>query len=174
MQRLNGEKYHQYTGVQLIERVATSTETSRSNVGYYGVHLAERHDDAVAAPASGSGTIQRRTSINDFGVVAGQTYILPGGQRIATLWFGRQVVDLHQLIRADDPLQPYVHLESVEEINNRGDLVATGFDSRQPTVSVTFFLTLFDLAPPGGCSTAEPEIEYLRRTRSTVRYVIQE
>jgi hypothetical protein len=53
-------------------------------------------------------------------------------------------VDLHTLIRADDPLQPYVHLESVEEINNRGDLVATGFDSRQPTVLVTFFLTLFD------------------------------
>jgi hypothetical protein len=32
LQRLNGEKHHhQYAGLQLIERVASSTETSRSN-----------------------------------------------------------------------------------------------------------------------------------------------
>jgi len=86
------------------------------------------------------------TSINDFGVVGGQTAAqLPTGlDRTATLWFGGQVIDLHTLIRVDDPLRPYIHLESIEEINNRGDLIATGFDSRQPTVMLTFFLTLFD------------------------------
>ena len=86
------------------------------------------------------------TSINDFGVVAGQTaaQVPTGLDRTATLWFGGQVVDLHTLVRADDPLRPYVHLESVEEINNRGDIIATGFDSRQPTVMITYFLTLLD------------------------------
>ena len=86
------------------------------------------------------------TSINDFGVVAGQTaaQVPTGLDRTATLWFGGQVIDLHTLIRVDDPLRPYAHLESVEEINNRGDIIATGFDSRRPTVMITYFLTLLD------------------------------
>ncbi len=85
------------------------------------------------------------TCINDFGVVAGQTarQVPTGLERTATLWFGGQVVDLNTLIRNDDPLRPFVHLESVEEINNRGDIIATGTDSRQPTVILTYFLTLY-------------------------------
>jgi hypothetical protein len=78
--------------------------------------------------------------------VAGQTaeQVPAGLERTATLWFGGQVIDLNTLIRVDDPLRPYVHLESIAEINNRGDMIATGFDSRQPTVMLTYFLTLLD------------------------------
>jgi probable HAF family extracellular repeat protein len=86
------------------------------------------------------------TSINDFGIVAGQTaaQVPTGLERTATLWFGGQALDLNTLIRADDPLKPYVHLESIEEINNRGDILAVGIDSRQPTMLLTYFLTLLD------------------------------
>jgi probable HAF family extracellular repeat protein len=86
------------------------------------------------------------SSINDIGVVAGQTaqQVPTGLERTATLWFGGQVIDLNTLIHVDDPLRPFVHLEYIEEINNRGDILATGIDSRQPTVMFTYFLTLFD------------------------------
>ena len=86
------------------------------------------------------------TSINDFGVVAGQTAApVPAGfERTATLWFGGQVFDLNTLVRDDDRSRPYVHLEYIEEINNRGDMIATGTDTRQPMVMFTYFLTLLD------------------------------
>jgi hypothetical protein len=35
-------------------------------------------------------------------------------------------------------------LAPTEEINNRGDIIATAIDSRQPTVLFTYFLALFD------------------------------
>jgi uncharacterized membrane protein len=88
----------------------------------------------------------RANSINDFGVVAGHTLLsLPTGtELIATLWLRERPVDLNTLVRTDDPLRPYVHLEEVLEINNRGDIVATGEDSRDPMVRLTYFLTLSD------------------------------
>lgn len=86
----------------------------------------------------------RAISINDFGVVAGHTLVsLPtGNELIATLWLREQPIDLNTLVRADDPLRPYVHLEEAIEINNRGDIVATGEDARDPMVRLTYFLTL--------------------------------
>jgi len=83
-------------------------------------------------------------SINDFGVVVGHTLWTrsSGNEQIATLWLYRQPIDLNTLIRADDPLRPYVHLQNAVEINNRGDIVATGIDARDPTVRLTYFLSL--------------------------------
>jgi len=37
-----------------------------------------------------------------------------------------------------------VHLESAEQINDRGDIVASRIDSRAPQNRVVYFLTLFD------------------------------
>jgi uncharacterized membrane protein len=92
----------------------------------------------------------RADSINDFGAVAGQTLVTPstGARLIATLWIRDQPVDLNTLIRADDPRRSYVHLENAKEINNRGDIVATGIDSRDPTVRLVYFLTLLDEQSP--------------------------
>ena len=38
--------------------------------------------------------------------------------------------DLHDLIRADDPLRPFVTLGPPIVINNRGQILVTGKDSR--------------------------------------------
>src|SRR5882672_29243 len=84
-------------------------------------------------------------SINDWGVIVGDTTILePQFRSTATLWLGKHVVELDNLIRADDPLKPFVHLDTANEINDRGDIVASGIDSRAPNEQTTYFLTLFD------------------------------
>ena len=54
------------------------------------------------------------------------------------------MVELDSLIRADDPLQPFVHLQFAGQINERGDIVASGVDSRTPEVTAIYFMTLFD------------------------------
>ncbi|MEO8020196.1 MAG: hypothetical protein ABI769_20495 [Pseudomonadota bacterium] len=84
-------------------------------------------------------------SINDWDViVGGTTFVQPEYRITATLWWGSHVVELDSLVRTDDPLQPFVHLASASHINDRGDIVATGFDSRAPGVRTTYFMTLFN------------------------------
>jgi hypothetical protein len=68
----------------------------------------------------------------------------PEFRQEATLWLGTHVVELDRLVRADDPLKPFVHLTSAESINDRGDIVASGVDSRAPEARTVYFLTLFD------------------------------
>jgi probable HAF family extracellular repeat protein len=86
-------------------------------------------------------------SINDWGVIVGITVFEDPETQVdwntATLWWNDQVVELDGLIRADDPLKPFVHLTDALEINNRGDIVAAGFDSRAPGQRTVYFLTLF-------------------------------
>jgi probable HAF family extracellular repeat protein len=84
-------------------------------------------------------------SINNWGVIVGTTIVLqPQYRGTATLWLGNHVVELDSLVRADDPLKPFVHLASTEEINDRGDIVVSGFDSRAPDTRTIYFMTLFD------------------------------
>jgi probable HAF family extracellular repeat protein len=84
-------------------------------------------------------------SINNWGVMVGSTVTLqPQYGSTATLWLGNHVVDLDSLVRADDPLKPFVHLADAGHINDRGDIVVSGFDSRTPDVRTTYFMTLFD------------------------------
>lgn len=84
-------------------------------------------------------------SINNWGVIVGSTTILqPQYRSTATLWLGRHVVELDTLVRADDPLKSFVHLDSANHINDRGDIVGSGFDSRAPDERTTYFMTLFN------------------------------
>jgi hypothetical protein len=73
-----------------------------------------------------------RFAINNRGV------IVPEFRSTATLWLGNQVIELDRLVRADDPLKSFVHLDSAEQINDRGDIVALGFDPRAPAVRTTY------------------------------------
>ena len=92
-------------------------------------------DEAASSPGG----------INNWGViVGGVTIVQPEFRTTATLWFGNHVVELDSLVRADDPLKPFVHLSSAGHINDRGDIVVSGFDSRTPDVQMTYFMTLFD------------------------------
>lgn len=86
--------------------------------------------------------------INDYGVVIGSTSTIRGEflEDIPTVWRNGQAADLNTLICSGDPLQPYVRLESTHFgagpvlINNRGEILVTGYDSRAPWGSY-FLLT---------------------------------
>lgn len=84
------------------------------------------------------------SGINNWGAIVGVTEMfLPEFHMTATLWFGNHVVELDSLVRKDDPLKPFVHLETADEINDRGDIVALGVDSRT-NAQIMYFMTLFD------------------------------
>ncbi len=70
-------------------------------------------------------------SINQRGDVAGSTSIdLPGGtQNIATVWEDGVAIDVNARIHPGDPLRDHVRFTSAR-INDRGDLLAHGEDSR--------------------------------------------
>jgi len=83
-------------------------------------------------------------AINNWGAIVGSaTTLTPVYRNTATLWLAGHVVELESLVRADDPLKPYVHLETASQINDRGDIVAMGVDSRRPNERIHYFLTLF-------------------------------
>jgi uncharacterized membrane protein len=81
--------------------------------------------------------------INNRGVIVGLS--LNFGQELsaATLWpRGGDAVDVNTLIAADDPLKPFVHLGSANLINDRGQIVAIGHDSRNhPLAASSYLLT---------------------------------
>ena len=82
--------------------------------------------------------------INDFGEIAGSQSSSPDGTSpgAALLWLQGVVYDLNTLIAPDDPLKPYVRLESGGIVNARGQLIAGGVDSRLPAgATVQFLLT---------------------------------
>jgi hypothetical protein len=89
-------------------------------------------------PAVGGSGVSSAASINDWDVVVGRT----GNQdSIATVWVKGKAVDLNRLVRSDDPLKPYVILSDAVLINNVGDIVARGRDSRNPNFLIPYFLT---------------------------------
>lgn len=71
-------------------------------------------------------------SINKVGRIVGQTGVLfPEGMlQIATVWDNGKVFDLNTLIHPNDPLRAFVTLTSTGRINDRGEILATGTDSR--------------------------------------------
>jgi len=60
----------------------------------------------------------------------------------AVRWQNGTVYRLTDAIRANDPLKPYVKLRAGTHINNRGQIIAIGVDSRDPLfVNTAFLLT---------------------------------
>jgi probable HAF family extracellular repeat protein len=82
-------------------------------------------------------------AINNWGaIVGGESMLEPVERNTATLWFESRVVELDSIVCPKDPLKPYVHLDTAYQINDRGDIVAVGVDSRQPDERTHYFLTL--------------------------------
>jgi probable HAF family extracellular repeat protein len=77
------------------------------------------------------GTRSVATDINASGQVTGWADIA-GGAGHAFLWRndGSNIQDLNKLIDPTDPLKPYVTLTSGDFVNDFGDIVASGTDSR--------------------------------------------
>jgi probable HAF family extracellular repeat protein len=68
---------------------------------------------------------------NASGQVTGDSFI--GGAEIfshAFLWDGTTMLDLNDLIDPSDPLQPFVTLTAGIDINDLGQILAEGCDSR--------------------------------------------
>jgi uncharacterized membrane protein len=78
--------------------------------------------------------------LSNGGLAVGRTPTEFSTGSIATLWSQGRVIDLNTRIASDDPLQPFVHLESAEMINDNGWIVARGVDSRDPQGRVLFYL----------------------------------
>jgi uncharacterized membrane protein len=76
--------------------------------------------------------------INDHGNVVGRS---GASQFTATVWFDGAAYDLNELIAADDPLKPYITLLEAREINNRGQIIAQGADSRRSGSYSGYLLT---------------------------------
>jgi uncharacterized membrane protein len=73
------------------------------------------------------------SAVNDHGIVAGRSFsdFIVQSDRVATLWRRASAIDLNTLIASGDPLQPFVELRAGLLINDRGQIVAEGRDSRQ-------------------------------------------
>jgi probable HAF family extracellular repeat protein len=69
-------------------------------------------------------------AINASGQVTGYGLTTGDTAQHAFLWDGTRMHDLNALIGTADPLQPYVTLIEGRDINDRGQIVANGFDSR--------------------------------------------
>ena len=82
------------------------------------------------------------SSINNASDIVGTTFNTNIGTSVATLWRrGTTAIDLNTLIRTDDPLQPFVTLVAALQINNTGEIVAQGIDSRSPGTIQPYLLT---------------------------------
>jgi uncharacterized membrane protein len=85
--------------------------------------------------------------INNAGRIVGETtrnYPGSSTQQFATVWDDATVADLNGLIHRDDPLRAFVSLTTATLINDRGEIVARGTDSR--TVGLNYYF----LAPVRG------------------------
>jgi len=88
----------------------------------------------LSAPTPAATTLNSSAlNINDWGAIVGEVQVSePDNRRYATLWINGRPLLLETLIRADDPLKPYVRLENASKINDRGEIVTFGVDSRAP------------------------------------------
>jgi uncharacterized membrane protein len=85
-----------------------------------------------------SHTSSEANGINDRGDVVGRS----GATSLnATVWLDGAAYDLNELIAADDPLKPYIKLAEALEINNRGQIIVQGTDSRRSGSYSGYLLT---------------------------------
>jgi uncharacterized membrane protein len=75
------------------------------------------------------------SGINDRGQIVGST------SNVAVLWQNGTAIDLNSQIATTDPMRPYVYLRAASQINNLGQIVATGTDSRNSNPELSYLLT---------------------------------
>jgi len=110
-------------------------------IGSPGYAYVWRNGSLEALPAVGTAAPVAATGINDWGQIVGTVQSAAGGPQTAALWDRSGGHDLNTLIAADDPLRPYITLTAGQFINNLGQIVATGTDSRSGTFSGKYLLT---------------------------------
>jgi uncharacterized membrane protein len=93
-------------------------------------------------PLIGKGAEGSAQAINDWGQIVGSETTAAGITE-AVIWqaSGASVTNLNTLVAKNDPLKPYVTLAGGSFINNLGQIVATGNDSRNPDFQQYYLLT---------------------------------
>jgi probable HAF family extracellular repeat protein len=76
------------------------------------------------------GTNSQGVALNSSGWVTGYSYTVGDATQHAFLWDGTATQDLNDLVDTADPLQPYVTLSEGRDINDLGEVLANGCDSR--------------------------------------------
>jgi hypothetical protein len=101
-----------------------------------------RRTQITRLPPLASRVSSDAVAINDHGIVVGSSFsdFIMRSDRIATIWRGATPVDLNTVIAADDPLRPFVELSSALSINDRGQILVEGRDSRSTPGDVSFYL----------------------------------
>ena len=89
----------------------------------------------ILPPIPGGSVEGTAVDINDFGQIVG------GVSNAPVLWQHGTATDLNGQIAPTDPLRPYVHLGFAHLINNLGEIVADGTDSRNTGFTQTYLLT---------------------------------
>jgi probable HAF family extracellular repeat protein len=65
---------------------------------------------------------------------------MPDGSSAATLWRHEVPINLNERIDSSDPLRPFIRLVAARQINDRGQIVAQGVDSRSPNDALYYLL----------------------------------
>jgi probable HAF family extracellular repeat protein len=92
--------------------------------------------------APGEPQSSEATDINESGTMTGSTTLTGGGNFVqrSTLWQNGRALVLDDLVVASDPLKPFVSLTFAQWINDRGDVITFGHDSRKPNAGDTLYL----------------------------------
>jgi hypothetical protein len=102
-------------------------DRSPARVATYVWHEGEA---TLLMPAEGTMDQSVPYDINNRGVVVGQSFS-NAADETATVWDGTRGQALETLIKLEDPLRPFVHLQLATFINGPGQIVAQGIDSRR-------------------------------------------
>jgi probable HAF family extracellular repeat protein len=91
--------------------------------------------------APGEPQFSEATDINETGTMIGSTTLTGGDTSVrhATLWQGSRALILDDLVVASDPLKPFVRLTFAQWLNDRGDIITFGTDSRKPNTGETIY-----------------------------------
>jgi len=95
---------------------------------------------ATLLPEFEPGRLTVARSINDSEVIAGFQEGEGTGSR-ALVWTNGNVYSLTDRIRERDPLKSFAILQFAWKVNNRGQILVSGFDTREPEVYAHFLLT---------------------------------
>ena len=88
-------------------------------------------------------------AINAAGQVTGYSYLAGDLVQHAFLWDGTTLQDLNALIALADPLQPFVTLRLGSDINDLGQVLANGHDSRTGEQHAYLVSPLISVPEPG-------------------------
>jgi probable HAF family extracellular repeat protein len=106
------------------------------------------------------GTSSQGAAINASGQVTGQSSTA-NLENHAFLWDGTTLQKLDALVDPADPLQPYVHLMDGVDINDRGQILATGVDRRTSGETHAYLVSPVQVTLPDARAQLEALLDFV-------------